>query len=66
MKNKLFSKVILIAYLLAMGGCNSKSTQKLSSVDVLLGNEDQLTQVIIYDVFTPPVSSRIYVYASLA
>jgi len=66
MQKKLFSKAIAIACLLAMVGCNSKSTQQLSAVDVLLGNEDQLTQVIIYDVFTPPVSSRIYVYASLA
>ena len=66
MQKKLFSKAIVFACLLTIGGCNSKPTQKLSSVDVLLGNEDQLTQVIIYDVFTPPVSSRIYVYASLA
>ncbi|MDB5010879.1 MAG: phosphoesterase, partial [Mucilaginibacter sp.] len=29
-------------------------------------NEDQLTQMIIYDVFRPPVASRIYAYASLA
>ena len=64
MQKKLFSKAIAIACLLAMVGCNSKSTQQLSAVDVLLENEDQLTQVIIYDVFTPPVSSRIYVYAS--
>jgi hypothetical protein len=27
---------------------------------------DQLTQVIIYDVFTPPVASRLYVYGALA
>jgi hypothetical protein len=29
-------------------------------------NEKQLTEVIIYDVFSPPVSSRIYAYTSLA
>ena len=34
--------------------------------EVLHQNQDQLTQIIIYDVFTPPVASRIYVYASLA
>ena len=66
MQNKLFSKALVIACLLTLGGCNSKPEQNLTPVDVLLGNEDQLTQVIIYDVFTPPVSSRIYVYASLA
>lgn len=34
--------------------------------DILHQNQDQLTQVIIYDVFSPPVASRIYVYAALA
>jgi hypothetical protein len=62
----LCKKGIIVALLLATVGCNTKSANDVSSVDVLLANEDQLTQVIIYDVFTPPVSSRIYVYASLA
>ncbi len=39
---------------------------KLSDADILHHNEDQLTQLIIYDVFTPPVASRIYAYSSLA
>ncbi len=33
---------------------------------VLHDNQDQLTQVIIYDGFTPPVAARIYIYSSLA
>lgn len=37
-----------------------------TDVDLLHRNEDQLTKVIIYDVFSPPVSSRIYAYTSLA
>jgi hypothetical protein len=42
------------------------NTAKLNSVDLQINNEDQLTQIIIYDVFTPPVASRIYVYSSIA
>ena len=38
----------------------------LSDAAILHQNEDMLTQVIIYDVFTPPVASRIYAYSSLA
>jgi PAP2 superfamily len=38
----------------------------LKDEDVLHQNEYALTQVIIYDVFTPPVASRIYGYTSLA
>ena len=38
----------------------------VTDVDLLHRNEKQLTEVIIYDVFSPPVSSRIYSYTSLA
>ncbi|RYE37285.1 MAG: phosphatase PAP2 family protein [Sphingobacteriaceae bacterium] len=44
----------------------TKPVTKLSDADILHQNEDQLTQLIIYDVFTPPVASRIYAYSSLA
>src|SRR5882762_6843113 len=46
--------------------CNQKKTVKLPETEILHQNQDLLTQVIIYDVFTPPVASRIYVYSSLA
>lgn len=42
------------------------SVKKIDDADVVHQNEDKLTQLIIYDVFTPPVASRIYAYASLA
>ena len=38
----------------------------LKDTDVLHKNENVLTQVIIYDVFTPPVAARIYGYTALA
>ncbi len=47
-------------------GCNNNKLIKLSDEEILHKNQDLLTQVIIYDVFTPPVASRIYVYSSLA
>ncbi len=47
-------------------GCAKPTAKKIDAVDLLINNEDQLTQIIIYDVFTPPVASRIYVYSSIA
>ncbi|MEO6314319.1 MAG: vanadium-dependent haloperoxidase [Chitinophagaceae bacterium] len=52
--------------LTAIVGCNEPKAMVMEETEILHQNQDQLTQVIIYDVFTPPVASRIYVYSSLA
>jgi hypothetical protein len=63
----LLMRVILISFVIFLiSSCTRKQSLKLTDVDILHQNQDQLTQVIIYDVFTPPVASRIYVYSSLA
>ena len=66
MKSFLKEVCFLFSFFLLITGCNQKKTLKLSDVDILHQNQDLLTQVIIYDVFTPPVANRIYVYSSLA
>lgn len=50
----------------ALFSCKIAKVNELSESEILHQNQDQLTQVIIYDVFTPPVASRIYAYTSLA
>ncbi|MDE3234564.1 MAG: vanadium-dependent haloperoxidase [Bacteroidota bacterium] len=48
-------------------GCTSFNKKpKINDAEVIHQNLDQVTQVIIYDVFNPPVASRIYAYTSLA
>jgi len=64
MKNLKF-QAVLLTVLFALG-CTHKKIPLLKDTDVLHENEHQLTQVIIYDVFTPPVAARIYGYTSLA
>lgn len=62
-----FKQIVFIAVLgLAAAGCTQKKAQQLPETEILHQNQDKLTQVIIYDVFTPPVASRLYVYTSLA
>ncbi|MDB5232594.1 MAG: phosphoesterase [Chitinophagaceae bacterium] len=63
MKHILLSTGLFI--LLCSTACNKKAV-KLADAKILHDNQDQLTKVIIYDVFTPPVSSRIYLYSSIA
>jgi hypothetical protein len=63
----IFKRPAMFMGILLAAACAPKQKIKLlSDTDVLHGNEHQLTQVIIYDVFTPPVAARIYGYTALA
>jgi len=64
--NIIFKSFLAGCLLLAISGCQHKQSSKLTDADILHQNQDQLTQVIIYDVFSPPVASRLYVYSALA
>lgn len=69
MSKHITKTTVAVALLLTMAGmgCRGKSAaKKMEAAEVIHRNQDLLTQVIIYDVFTPPVASRIYVYSSLA
>lgn len=57
-----------ICVLMVVASCKqeTKKAKHPDDLTVIHDNQDQLTQVIIYDVFTPPVASRIYAYTSLA
>ena len=66
MKRWFFLNAIILAGISLFNSCKTKSTVPINDTDILQQNQDILTQVIIYDAFTPPVASRIYVYSSLA
>lgn len=66
MKKYVESWMILLLMLVFAASCGIKKDKQINEAEVLHNNQDQLTQIIIYDMFTPPVSSRIYVYSSLA
>jgi hypothetical protein len=64
---RFYRVLVAAACCLLVISCKQKQQIKLlKDADVLHNNVDQLTQVIIYDVFSPPVASRIYGYTSLA
>jgi len=65
-KNLMMKVILITSFIILISSCNQMQPTKLTDTDILHQNQDQLTQVIIYDVFTPPVASRIYVYSSLA
>ena len=61
-------KVLLISvFCLSILGCTKREKIKMrSDSEVIHQNVDHLTQLIIFDAFSPPVASRIYGYTSLA
>lgn len=58
--------LLIISIMLFTLSCKQKSNIIINNAAVIHQNQDELTQVIIYDIFTPPVASRIYAYTSLA
>jgi hypothetical protein len=57
---------LAVQFIMVTSSCQKKQLRKLNDTDILHNNQDQLTRIIIYDVFSPPVASRLYVYSSLA
>lgn len=52
--------------ILACNNIKVANTKKLSDVEYLHKAESKLTDLIVKDIFTPPVASRVYVYPMLA
>jgi hypothetical protein len=54
----------------ALGGCGGRagaaSTTPATDADLLHAAVKQVTEVIVYDIFSPPQASRVYAYASVA
>jgi hypothetical protein len=64
MKKILFSLQVLTTVIFF--SCGKTTPKIINDADVIHSNINQLTEIIIYDVFTPPVAARIYAYTSLA
>ena len=56
----------LLTFTIISFACNESKKTLPESADVLHNNENNLTDLIIYDIFSPPVAARIYAYTSLA
>lgn len=61
-----YLQILLLLYCITVISCRQEQKPVINDTAVLHSNEDQLTQIIIYDVFSPPVAARIYAYTSLA
>ncbi len=59
--------LVVVSIGITFFSCKSHNEVKfLTPEQIVHQQQDELTELIIYDVFTPPVASRIYAYTSLA
>ncbi len=66
---KLIKMVCVVLIIVSGVGCKKYSTdyqEKAADATILHQSMKQLTDVIVHDIFSPPVASRIYVYPSIA
>ena len=63
------SKLFSVIFLVAIVGCSTNKTEykaKVQDPEFLHRTIKQITDRIVYDIFSPPVASRIYAYTSIA
>ncbi len=59
------TKLIILVFILIGMGCQPKK-EIVVNADDYHAALDKLTEVMVYDIFSPPVASRVYVYPSIA
>jgi hypothetical protein len=64
MKNLTF--VSLFVLILLMAACSGPSEPIEITAEELHASTDKLTEVMVHDIFSPPVASRVYTYPSIA
>ncbi len=57
--------IMMLAVFMVLASCKKKETIAISSEDYH-NSVDKVTEVMIHDIFSPPVASRIYAYPNIA
>ena len=64
MKRKIFIVLLFVSFTAVKSG--AQTVIDITNADLLHRAEKALTRVIVHDIFSPPVASRIYLYANAA
>jgi hypothetical protein len=61
-------KTLLISFTLAVAllSCQKQNEPIVVSTNDYFNAVDKITQIMVHDIFSPPVASRVYVYANIA
>ena len=66
--NRYFSIYLVIFLNLTLSSCGNKNKNHvaLEDADLYRNAVQNLTDIAVYDIFSPPVASRVYVYPNIA
>ena len=61
-------KIMILSILVLTISCSQSTeyVQKLENPELFQDVMQNLTDIIVYDIFSPPVASRVYAYPSIA
>lgn len=62
----MMKKINLLVLLIVLGSCQKKEEPILISPNLLHQSIDKVTEIMIHDIFSPPVASRIFAYPNIA
>ena len=66
MKKSYFFKLILLSITLVSCAQDQSYKEKIKDPELVQANVKNLTDIIVYDIFSPPVASRVYLYPAIA
>ena len=66
MNKNYFLKLILLSMLLISCTQDQSYKEKIKDPELVQANVKNLTDIIVYDIFSPPVASRVYLYPAIA
>jgi len=62
----MMKKIILLVLVVVIGSCQKKEEPIIISPNLLHQSIDKVTEIMIHDIFSPPVASRIFAYPNIA
>ena len=65
-RNKSLFLVALFSLTLLLNSCTEKTEPIVITADQYHNSVDRVTQIMVHDIFSPPVASRIYAYPNIA
>ncbi|HEX6227500.1 MAG TPA: vanadium-dependent haloperoxidase [Chryseolinea sp.] len=66
MNNRILGTLLIVGFLFSCSGDGDEWRTKVDRPDFLHRSVKQVTDVIVHDIFSPPVAARIYTYMSVA